>query len=301
MGYYLKWVSLRQLFSVSYESDGRGTPAVFEIRDLYEGEWDSSRLKQELSIAQIIALKSVDVGTVALIWLILEHGASLTVGGPTEPRPGVGKSTVLHALLPFLPQGSGLVYMSGMDETFAFSRQPDVSPATTYAFCSEVSDHQRTYMWGRLARRYLMLPSQGYHILTCVHADTVDDVLHLYQHDLCLGIDALRRLGLIVNIGLKGEGKSMQRRWLTTYFLQPNSDARQPETILKLPLSVWNKRDDTFEHAASPVLERLAAWAGLSLDDFTDALRERTECLRELTRGKGADIEQVYEAVKPFK
>ena len=82
---------------------------MLDTRVLYEGEWDSSRLKQELSIAQIIAQGSVDVETVALIWLMLERGASLTVGGPTEPRPGVGKSTVLHALLPLLPQQSGLV------------------------------------------------------------------------------------------------------------------------------------------------------------------------------------------------
>jgi hypothetical protein len=278
-----------------------GNFILFDSRDLDEGRWDSSRLKHELSIAQIIALQSVDVETIALTWLMLEYGASLTVAGPTEPRPGIGKSTVLHALLPFLPAGSGLVYMAGMDETFAFTRLPDVHPAATYAFCSEISDHQRTYMWGRLARRYLMLPSQGYHILTCVHADTIDDVLHLYQHDLCLGIEALRHLGLIVNIGLKREGKSTQRRWLSTYFLQPNVDLQQPEAILKLPLSVWNKWDDTFEHADLSVLEQLAEWVELPLVDFTDTLRQRTECLRELTRGNGADIDQTNDAIMAFK
>jgi hypothetical protein len=274
---------------------------VFDPGDPYEGKWNGSYARQELSIAQIIAQQSVDVETVALTWLILEHGASLTVAGPTEPRPGTGKSTVLHALLPFLPEGSALVYMSGMDETFAFTRLPDVHPATTYALCSEISDHQRTYMWGRMARRYLMLPSQGYHILTCVHADTIDDVLHLYQHDLCLGIEALRHLGLIVNIGLKQEGKSRQRRWLTTYFLQPNVDLQQPDAVLKLPLSVWNKWDDTFEHADSSVLEQLAEWVKLPLVDFTNTLRQRTECLRELTQGKVADMDQTCDAIMEFK
>jgi hypothetical protein len=278
-----------------------GNFTVFDPGDSYEGEWKGSYARQELSIAQIIAQQSVDVETVALTWLILEHGASLTVAGPTEPRPGTGKSTVLHALLPFLPEGSALVHMSGMDETFAFTRLPDVHPATTYAFCSEISDHQRTYMWGRLARRYLMLPSQGYHILTCVHADTIDDVLHLYQHDLCLGIEALRHLGLIVNIGLKQEGKTRQRRWLTTYFLQPNVDLQQPDAILKLPLSVWNEWDDTFEHADSSVLEQVAEWVELPLVDFTNNLRQRTECLRELTQGKGADMDQTCEAIMTFK
>ena len=49
-------------------------------------------------MAQIIAMGSVDVETVALIWLLLEHGASLTVSGPTDPQPGVGKTTTLECL-----------------------------------------------------------------------------------------------------------------------------------------------------------------------------------------------------------
>lgn len=161
---------------------------------------------QPLSIAQIIALHSVDVETVALVWMMLEHGASLTVAGFTEPRPGAGKSTTLYALLAFLPERAALAIMSGRYETFAFTRLPGVDPATTYAVCSEISDHQSTYMWGASARRYLLLPAQGYHVMTSVHADTLDDVLHLYQHDLLLRIEDIRRLGLVVNIGSTGGG-----------------------------------------------------------------------------------------------
>src|SRR5437667_8237328 len=108
-----------------------------------------------------MALRSVDVETVALTWQMLECGASLTVAGPTEPKPGAGKTTALHALLQFLPQGAAVVYTSGMFETFAFTRLPDIDPANTCALCSEISDHLQTYMWGHKARRFLMLPGQG--------------------------------------------------------------------------------------------------------------------------------------------
>ena len=146
----------------------------------------------------------VDAQTVALIWLLMEHGASLTVAGPTDPQPGVGKTTTLNALLQFVPDDSALAYMSGMYEDFAFTQLPDIEPEHTYALCNEVSDHLPIYMWGRVARRYLNLTADGYHIATSVHADTIDDVLYMYQRDLRLTVEDVRRLGLIVNIGLVG-------------------------------------------------------------------------------------------------
>ena len=75
---------------------------MFDPRDPYERcywHYDSMR---PLSIVQLIARKSVDVETAALVWLILEHGASFTIAGPTAPKPGVGKTTVLNELFQFL-------------------------------------------------------------------------------------------------------------------------------------------------------------------------------------------------------
>ncbi len=274
---------------------------MFHPRDLYESEPRDFTLRLPLSIVQIIALRSVDAETVALIWLLLEHGASLTVAGPTAPVPGAGKSTTLHALLQFLPAGSSVAYMSGKYETFAFTSLPDSRPANTYALCNEISDHQTTYMWGAAARRYLTLPTQGYHIATSVHADTIDDVLHLYQHDLRLRVEDLCRLGLIINTGLVGSAKSQYRRWLTTHFLRPQPDPKHPEAITPLLLSRWNKSNDTFEHADASVLDELANWAGLPPQDFAEALQRRTDCLCELSKGQGADMNRVSEAIREVR
>jgi hypothetical protein len=274
---------------------------MFTPRDPYERKQKNYKSRQSLSIAQIIALQTVDTETVALIWLMLEQGACLTVAGPTEPKPGAGKTTALHALLQFLPEGIAVAYMSGMFETFAFTRLPDIDPANTYALCSEISDHISTYMWGDVARRYLMLPVQGYHVATSVHADTIDDVLHLYQHDLHLRIEDIRRLGLVVNIGLVEGQHSLSRRWVSTYFLQSMPDPHHPEVILKLPLSIWNESDDSFEHANSSVLEHLADWVGLTPLDLTVSLKQRVEYLKELAQGKGADMMQMYEGINKFR
>jgi hypothetical protein len=274
---------------------------MFDPRDPYERYWWHYDSRRQLSMAQIIALDSVDVKTVALVWLILEHGASLTVAGPTDPQPGIGKTTTLNALLQFLPEGTALAYMSGMYEDFAFTQLPDIDPASTYALCNEVSDHLPIYMWGRVARRYLTLPARGYHIATSVHADTIDDVIHMYQHDLRVSVEDVRRLGLVVNIGLVGRVYPLRRRWLTTHFLQPQADPKCPDAVIPLPLSLWNDFDETFERAKLPILNELANWAGITPTEFTAALQQRIDCLEKLTQGKGSDMHEMYNAIDKLR
>jgi hypothetical protein len=274
---------------------------MFDPRDPYERYYWHYDSRRPLSMAQIIALKSVDAETAALTWILLEHGASLTVAGPTDPQPGIGKTTTLNALLQFLPEGTALAYMSGMYEKFAFTQLPDIDPATTYALCNEVSDHLHIYMWGRVARRYLTLPAQGYHIATSVHADTIDDVISMYHDDLRLSAEDVRRLGLVINIGLVGRLYPPRRRWLTTHFLRPQADPRHPEKIVPLPLSLWNEFDDTFEHADQTILDELAQWAEMSCSDFATALKERTEYLEEISQGRGVDQTEMYDAIDKFR
>ena len=277
---------------------------MFDPRDPYERYYWHYESRRPLSVAQIIALGSVDAETAGLIWLLLEHGASLTVAGPTDPQPGVGKTTTLNALLQFLPEGTALAYMSGMYEDFAFTRLPDIKPQETYALCNEVSDHLRIYMWGRVAKRYLTLPAQGYHIATSVHADTIDDVIEMYHRDLRLTAEDVRRLGLVINMGLVGRVYPARRRWFTTHFFEPKTNPHKPDAITPLPLSLWNNVDDTFEHADQPILDDLAQWAGMSCNAFNAALKRRVDCLQKLAEennGRGADMQEMYDAISELR
>ena len=274
---------------------------MFDPRDPYERYYWHYDSRRPLSMAQIVALKSVDVKTAALIWLLLESGASLTVAGPTDPQPGVGKTTTLNALLQFLPEGTALVYMSGMYENFAFTRVPDIDPTTTYALCNEVSDHLPIYMWGRIARRFLTLPNKGYHVATSVHADTIDDVLAMYRQDLHLNAGDMRRLGLIINIGLTGRAYPPRRRWFTTHFIRPAESADNPDAVVPLPLSLWNEYDDTFEHADQTILDELASYAGVSPQEFAKALELRVECLNTLAQGSGVGSREMFEAISELR
>ncbi|MBE3558515.1 MAG: hypothetical protein IMW89_04730 [Ktedonobacteraceae bacterium] len=274
---------------------------MFDPRDPLERYYWHYESRRPLTAAQIIALRSVDVETVALIWLLLEHHVSLTVAGPTDPQPGIGKTTTLNALLQFLPQGTALAYMAGMYEDFAFTRLPDIDPATTCALCNEVSDHLPIYMWGRVARRYLTLPAQGYSIATSVHADTIDDVIALYHRDLRLKAEDVRRLGLVVNMGLIAHIYPARRRWFTTHFIRPEVDPAHPAEITPVLLSRWNSHNDTFEHADTATLDQLAGWIGMPVGEFHLALKRRIDCLRTLSLGTGVNAERMYTAVNDLR
>lgn len=274
---------------------------MFDPRDPYERYWWHYDSRRPLSMAQIISLGSVDPETAALVWTLLEHGASLTVAGPTDPQPGIGKTTTLNALLQFVPEKTSLIYMSGMYENFAFLQHPEIDPATTYLLCNEVSDHLPIYMWGRVARRYLTLPARGYHIATSVHADTIDDVLYMYQHDLRLTPDDIRRLGLVINIGLIGRVYPLRRRWLTTHFIQPTADPQHPEKIVPLPLSLWNEFDDTFVHADAAILDELANWAGITSAALAIEVKQRTDCLNQLSQDSSVDMAHMLRAITTLR
>src|SRR5579859_970136 len=150
---------------------------------------------QPLSIAQLIAAGSLDAATAALLWVCVERHHSLIVSGPTDPTPGVGKTTTLNALLEFLPAGTTLVYTMGMYEDFDFVSETE--PSTTCVLSNEVSDHLPIYMWGRVARQLLRLPEDGYAVATSCHADTIHDVLSMLHDDLRLDHTDVGHLGVV--------------------------------------------------------------------------------------------------------
>ena len=270
---------------------------MFDPRDPYERCYWHYDSRRPLSLARLISLGSVDARTAALVWLLLECGASFTIAGPTDPKPGVGKTTVLNALLQCLPSEAKLAYTAGIYEDFAFTRMTQCDPSSTYVLCNEISDHQPFYMWGRAARQYLLLASQGYHIGTTVHADTIDDVLYLFHRELRLSSEAIRCLGLIVHIGLVGQDSAVERRWLSVHFLQPEIDPRRPNAMIPIPLSQWYEQDDSFMHADQSVLDVLAPWAKMTRAAFTASLRQRIDCLQALAQRSAVSMDEMYEAI----
>lgn len=283
---------------------------MFDPRSPYHRRMWHYESGNPLSVAQLVSLGSLDARTAALLWLLVERHQSLIVSGPTDPTPGVGKTTTLNALLGFLPNGSTLVYTTGMYEDFDFTDQ--VTPATTCVLANEVSDHLPIYMWGRVARRLLRLPEDGFAIATSCHADTVTDVLTMLARDLKLPADVITHLGVIVNIGLVGRSWPPRRRFLTVNFVRstPPADTTQAGArsdpaaptfgVSLLPLATWDETTDTFLPATPEALDELAGMLGMTPTALCAALERRTARIAELSRGRGAGIRAQREAVDEF-
>lgn len=285
---------------------------MFDPRNPYERRMWHYESDRPLSVAQLITLGSMDARVGALLWLLIERHTPYIISGPTDPTPGVGKTTTLNAMLDFLPNGSALVYTSGMFEHFEFKELEEVQPSNTLVLCNEVSDHLRIYMWGRVARRFLDLPAEGYSIATSMHADTLDDVLDALMGDLHLTAGQTSRLGVIVNIGLVGRVWPPRRRFLTVNLMLPESPSNDGSTtgeskvtplregrdqVQVLQLARWVPQGDYFTTPDDATLAQVAAFLKMDAPTFTAALQRRIDCLQELSDGSGANLRATRRAI----
>ena len=270
---------------------------MFDPRSSYHRRMWHYESGAPLSVAQLVALGSLDASTAALLWLLVEHHQSLIVSGPTDPTPGVGKTTTLNALLGFLPGGSTLVYTVGMYEEFEFTSE--VEPETTCVLANEVSNHLPIYMWGRVARRLLKLPQEGFAIATSCHADTVSDVLRMLRHDLKVPESDIQRLGVIINIGLVGRLWPPRRRFLTVNFLRPAAASVDQSGEL-IPLVSWDPTTDDFVPPAPEALADIAGILGLATAEFTLSWQRRTELMKTLSEGRGVGMQAMRDAMEEF-
>jgi len=276
---------------------------MFDPRSPYHRRMWHYESDRPLSVAQLVSLGSLDARTAALLWLLLEHHHSLIVSGPTDPTPGVGKTTTLNALLGFLPNGSTLVYTTGMYEEFDFLSE--VQPETTCVLANEVSNHLPIYMWGRVARQLLRLPADGFAIATSCHADTLTDVLAMLARDLRLPAGDIRRLGVIVNIGLVGHVWPPRRRFLTVNLVRqepPAGDTRADDGygVSLLPLATWEAKSDTFTPLDKDGLAEVAALLSITPEACANTLDRRTAYIETLADGRGVGVRAMREALDEF-
>jgi hypothetical protein len=281
---------------------------MFDPRSPYHRRMWHYESDRPLSVAQLVALGSLDARTAALLWVLIERHQSMIVSGPTDPTPGIGKTTTLNALLGFLPDGSTLVYTTGMYEDFEFVDA--VQPETTCVLANEVSDHLSIYMWGRVARKLLRLPQDGFAVATSCHADTIADVVDMFTRDLKLSSRDVANLGVIINIGVVGRVWPPRRRFLTVNLVLPEAVHGQgtrasgtiPEEVeiggvRLLPLATWDATTDTLIPATAEALTEVAGIVGMTSEQLEAAVLRRTERMETLASGRGVGISAMREAV----
>lgn len=113
---------------------------------------------------------SIDTGIAAVLWAALARRHSLAVvAGPS----GVGKTTLLTALLDLLPPGTRRLYLRGCYEAFSFLSDAAVEPDASVLLANEISPHLPIYLWGPAVERALAATERGYALMATAHAESV--------------------------------------------------------------------------------------------------------------------------------
>ena len=146
-----------------------------------------------LSVLDLVRKDLLDVGTAAVLWLLMERSSLIVASGPQL----AGKTTLLTALLDLMPPSMEKVYTRGSDEDFSFLSQTE--PSGTLLLVPEFSDHTPAYLWGNGVRTLFDALEKGYRVAGTMHADTPEDILDQFT-EVGIPRTQLHHVGAIVNI-----------------------------------------------------------------------------------------------------
>jgi len=265
---------------------------------------------QRRSIVELIAEGVLDAELAALAWLLIENRLPIVVGALAR---GVGKTTLLEALLDFLPWSVRRVDLAGAAEDFAWlpeaaalgwaGRRPTgatsqaITPATAFLVAAELSEHLPFYTWGPAARTLVRAASIGYGIGATIHADRLEDIHDdLRARQVGLTDDELSYLGLVLIMRAWREPDgSVVRRVVAAHYARPVGRDEQGH-VQRLPpavIAAHDERTDRLEHFAWGVMPELAIRLGRKAGDLERDQAERAELLAGLMTSGATAVDAV--------
>jgi hypothetical protein len=269
------------------------------------------------SIITLIREGTLDTELAATLWLLLEARVPVIVAAEEGQ---VGKSTLLDALLAFLPGGTRVIRLAGETETFDWLPQASelgwpghaaaptmpatgdpVRAATTVLYAAELSDHLPIYTWGKAAQVAIRAASVGYGLAATIHADSLDDVFEtLRRWPVRLSDDELSHLGVVLVMRHLDDGR---RRVVAAHYVRPV--ARDVHGHLQrlgpAVLATWDAADDAFEHFGWGVTPELARRVGRRAGDFEVEVDRRREHLGGLVATDVTEPQRALVALRTYR
>lgn len=294
------------------------------------GWWDFSQPPpQPRSIIELIRGGTLDAELAALLWLLLDARQPVIVAAH---RGRTGKTTLLNALLDFLPPGTRRVELEGMTETFDWlpharelgwraERRPvpgtpgpqrqgeRCEPATTYLIAQELSDHLPAYTWGDQARIAVRAIALGYGLGATIHADSLEEVFDaLHRPPVALTDDELSRIGIVIVLRAvpppPGDAhRGLMRRIVAAHWVRPVArDAHgHIQRLAPAVLTTWDPDEDTFENFAWGVVPELADRVGRHAGDFEIEQQRRRDYLAGLAAASVDGVDDVRTAIEGYR
>ncbi|MGD0780206.1 MAG: hypothetical protein ABR954_05425 [Dehalococcoidales bacterium] len=157
-------------------------------------DWMFRRTDENFSILDVVKSGTIDFKLAGLLWLLMEHRASVMVAaGPVW----AGKTTLFHALLDFLRPEIEQVSLRGYDEDF--KSLGNDKPENTYLITEEISNHSYEYLWGYQVTKAFELLPKGYALGGTIHARNIREVAYVLNA-LGVPLPLIATLGVIITL-----------------------------------------------------------------------------------------------------
>ncbi len=230
-----------------------------------------------LSIVDLIEAGTIGLEMAAYAWRAIHRGSSLLTGA----RPGgAGKTTVMAALLDFLPPQVSIDTIEDSASLDRAKQNPD-SESRLYLAHEIGSGYWYAYIWGEQVARFFGLIGGNRRIASCLHADTLEETAAiLTQPQLGVPSEALERVGLALFMWVDRHGGAVRRR-VNALYASPRGGALEP-------VYAWDRESDRFARIDG-------AEADDSLQPYVAALKEivdRGEVEAEAVRRQVLDFYQ---------
>ena len=247
----------------------------------------AGRSEDRLTLLDLIRNNTLDLKTAALLWLLVDAKSSIIVASAPQLA---GKTTLLSALIDFIPPRYVRVYTRGKDEDFSFVAETE--PSDTYFLVPELSDHTPAYLWGDAVITLFDALERGYSVGATIHADTPEEVLGLFEGPpVNVPSGLLHHVHVIVNIRLWHKDDAALRRVNLMTLVTPG-----PKCVT---LVEWDPVTDKFIHSESDEA-RAGLREHLRLTESDPPLASRTDALSSWL-GKGRrSAEDVRTAVTEY-
>jgi hypothetical protein len=267
----------------------------------YSPEWANhfanynESLNEGLSIIDLVNSGTLDCKLAALLWLIMEQRASVLVASMPVYA---GKTTLMHALLDFLPPELRMIGLKGYFEDFKFVEHGQ--PQKSYLVSEEISNHGFSeYLWGFKAVKTFRLLSEGYALGATMHARSSEEALLILYRILGIPLSLLSRLGIIVNL-MATNGRTYEddpiRRVTSVDLVLPDKEG--------LAIQVLAARQNTengFDYQPEKTLQQALAGKGLiGKYSLSTEIETRTQFLKNLLQKGLSSRDEVRKAIRSY-
>lgn len=277
-------------------------------------------------MVQLIRAGTLDAELAALVWLMLDARVPLIVAAASGLE---NRSTVLSALLEFLPPTAAVRHLEGDGEGFAWLPQArrlgwrppatvrgdrdaearaaadQVSPATGYLVAPELKAGDQRSIWGEPARIAIRALSIGYGLGATIAADSLEDLFdQLRAPDVSLTGDELSHLGVVLILrAFPDRHGGAVRRIAAAHYIRPVSrdSGGHLQRLRPAVLATWDEGREAFEHFAWGVTPELAMRVGRRAGDFEAELERRRDVLGALSAAGVESIAEVRTAIDGYR